>query len=68
MYINILICTDLLRTLFDLFIAGSDSTATMIKWILIYMAKYAHIQKKVQQVIDEVVPSESFPSLKDRER
>ena len=39
----------------DLFVAGADTTATTLKWALLYMVKYPHVQRKVQEELDRVV-------------
>lgn len=44
----------------DLFIAGSETTATNLQWLLLYMALHPDIQRKCQREIDNV--SFSFQS------
>ncbi|KAI4461069.1 cytochrome p450 [Holotrichia oblita] len=41
----------------DLFGAGLDTTLTTLRWYLLYMANYPHIQKRVQEEIDQVIGS-----------
>ncbi|KAM4692564.1 cytochrome P450 2F3-like [Rhinophrynus dorsalis] len=55
-------------TAFNLFIAGTDTTASTIRWALRFMLLYPEIQKKVQDEIDNVLGSEKCPSLEDRVR
>ena len=43
----------LIPTIFDLFIAGTETTATAIKWCLIYMANWPKIQEHLQRNLDE---------------
>ncbi|TNN89398.1 Cytochrome P450 2U1 [Liparis tanakae] len=50
----------------DLFIAGTDTTANSVLWILLYMVLYPDIQDKVQSEIDEVVGAQRVPSLTDK--
>lgn len=50
----------------DLFIAGTDTTANSILWILLYMVLHPDIQDKVQAEIDEVVGRHRVPSLTDK--
>lgn len=55
-------------TIADLFANGSESTASTIRWILIYLAKYPEIQAKLQKEIDEVVPRDSLPTTLHRNK
>ncbi|CAL4114072.1 unnamed protein product, partial [Meganyctiphanes norvegica] len=50
-----------------LFVAGSDTTSNTIRWTVLYMALYPHVQKRVQEEIDNVVGSDRQPGLEDRE-
>ncbi|XP_033110809.1 cytochrome P450 2U1-like [Anneissia japonica] len=50
------------RTLFDLFIAGSETTATTIMWTILYLVKYPEVQEKLQQEVDEVLGQEKKPT------
>ena len=53
-------------TLFDLFLAGSETTSTTLTWAALYMVRYPHIQEKVQQELDKVVGTNRLPSTSDR--
>lgn len=56
-----------LRTvLLDLFVAGTETTSTTLRWILVYLLQNPEVQKKVQAEIDRVVGQSCMPSLKDR--
>ncbi|CAN9505273.1 unnamed protein product [Ophioblennius macclurei] len=48
---------NLISVLTNLFAAGTDTTATTLKWALLLMAKYPHIQDKVQEELSRVVGS-----------
>lgn len=58
---------DLAASIADLFVAGSETTASTIRWICMYLARYQEEQKKVQTLIDETVPKDRLPSLEDRD-
>ncbi|CAJ1052393.1 cytochrome P450 2U1 [Xyrichtys novacula] len=50
----------------DLFIAGTDTTANSVLWVLLYLILHPDIQDKVQAEIDEVVGTQRVPSLTDK--
>ena len=41
--------------LFDLFLAGSETTSTTLTWAVLYMVRYPGVQARVQQELDSVV-------------
>ncbi|XP_070592858.1 LOW QUALITY PROTEIN: cytochrome P450 2C5-like [Erythrolamprus reginae] len=62
-----IICSeDLVMSVFDLFLAGSQSTSNAISFGLITLAYFPHIQAKAQQEIDEVVGANRAPTLENR--
>jgi cytochrome P450 len=46
-----------------LFIAGSDTTATTIRWALFFLANTPAVQKKCQEELDRVVGQDRLPSI-----
>uniref|UniRef100_A0A8D1GJW7 Cytochrome P450 2J2 n=1 Tax=Sus scrofa TaxID=9823 RepID=A0A8D1GJW7_PIG len=57
-----LICSTL-----DLFVAGTETTSTTLRWGLLYMALYPEIQEKVQAEIDRLLCQLQQPSTAARE-
>ncbi|XP_059095755.1 cytochrome P450 2B4-like isoform X2 [Tigriopus californicus] len=55
------------NSMFDLFIAGMDTTATTLSWGLIYMMKWPEIQVKVRNEIARVIGN-ATPSLNHRSK
>ena len=53
-------------TLFDLFLAGSETTSTSLTWAALYMVRYPEIQGKVQEELDKVVGVNRSPSMTDK--
>ncbi|XP_030843486.1 cytochrome P450 2J6 [Strongylocentrotus purpuratus] len=49
----------------DLFLAGSDTTATTLKWCILFMMAYPQVQSRVQDELDHVVGRERIPRLDD---
>lgn len=48
---------NLTYTVTNLFGAGTDTTATTLRWCFLFMAKYPHIQEKVHEELNRVVGS-----------
>ena len=53
-------------TLFDMMVAGSETTANTIRWILLYLIRKPSIQENMYQEISKVIGTET-PSICDRE-
>ncbi|XP_030835987.1 LOW QUALITY PROTEIN: cytochrome P450 2J6 [Strongylocentrotus purpuratus] len=50
----------------DLFIAGTETTTTTLKWCFIYMMAFPEVQSRVQAELDQVVGRERMPGWQDR--
>ena len=48
-----------------LFVAGTESTATTLRWALIYMMNYPDVMIQVQKEIDDVIGASRMPSMSD---
>ena len=57
---------NLANNLFDLFLAGAESTANTLTWSALYMIRYPEVQKRVQDELDKVVGRSRQPCLNDR--
>ncbi|XP_015253799.1 PREDICTED: cytochrome P450 2J6-like [Cyprinodon variegatus] len=51
---------------FDLFLAGTETTATTLLWALLFLAKHPEVQEKVHAEIEKVIGSSRQPSMADR--
>ncbi|NWI68606.1 CP2DH protein, partial [Todus mexicanus] len=50
----------------DLFVAGSETTSTTLRWAVLYLLLHPEIQRKVQAEIDKVIGRERSPTMMDQ--
>ncbi|XP_069130182.1 cytochrome P450 2E1-like [Argopecten irradians] len=53
-------------TVMNLFVAGTDTTSTSIRWALLYLIRYKPIQDRLRHEIMTVVGTSRLPSLADK--
>ncbi|XP_043086072.1 cytochrome P450 2B4 [Puntigrus tetrazona] len=59
---------NMVMSVVDLFLAGTDSTATTIRWGLIYLSQNPHVQERCHKEIDQVLGYDRLPSMDDRDK
>ncbi|NXX80700.1 CP2J6 protein, partial [Urocolius indicus] len=59
---------NLIQTIFDLFLAGTETTATTLCWALLYMVVYPDVQEKVQKELDAVLGRSHLICYEDRKK
>ena len=52
--------------IFLLFLAGTDTTSTTLRWGTQFMVRYPEIQSRIHREIDEVVGRNRLPTLADK--
>lgn len=57
---------NLARTIFGIFLAGTDVTASALQWFMLYMLHYPDIQRKIFEEIISVVGLERPPNMHDK--
>ncbi|XP_064602501.1 cytochrome P450 2C26-like [Liolophura sinensis] len=58
----------LLKVIGDLFVAGTETSATTLRWALFYMINYPDVQTKVRAEIHSVIGRGRFPTMADRKQ
>uniref|UniRef100_A0A8C4RBT6 Uncharacterized protein n=1 Tax=Erpetoichthys calabaricus TaxID=27687 RepID=A0A8C4RBT6_ERPCA len=59
---------NLLECVKDLFLAGTETTSTTLRFGLLVLIKFPHIQEKVQKEIAEVIGLKRSPALADKKK
>ncbi|XP_034722666.1 cytochrome P450 2G1-like isoform X1 [Etheostoma cragini] len=57
---------NLVSTVFNLYLAGTETTSSTLRFGLSVLIKYPKIQEKMQQEIDTVIERERLPYMEDR--
>ncbi|KAK6183231.1 hypothetical protein SNE40_010752 [Patella caerulea] len=57
---------DVFRVTVDLFLAGSETTATSLRWVMLYWIRYPEIQERCYQNIMEVAGDGRLVNLTDK--
>ena len=50
----------------ELFVAGTDTTATTIRWALLYFTFYPDVQERLWQEINDIIGTSRLPTLEDK--
>nr|XP_056705946.1 cytochrome P450 2J5-like [Euleptes europaea] len=59
---------NLTQCIFDLFIAGTETTSLTLRWALLHMANHPDIQEKVHKEIEDVLGSSQSLNYQDRKK
>ncbi|XP_071788972.1 cytochrome P450 2J4-like [Asterias amurensis] len=57
---------NMLLTTFELFAAGTETTASTLRWALLYMMAYPEVQARVQRELDDAVGRDRLPNMADK--
>lgn len=56
----------LVHLLGDFFVAGTETTSNLLRWMLVYLVNYPDIQEQLFNDISDAVGNERLPSLQDK--
>ncbi|XP_030016755.1 vitamin D 25-hydroxylase [Sphaeramia orbicularis] len=59
---------NLIYSVGELIIAGTETTTNTLRWAMLYMALYPNIQERVHQEIDRVITNGRAPTLQDKHK
>ncbi|CAM4607480.1 unnamed protein product [Lepidochelys olivacea] len=59
---------DMEQCIFDLFLAGTETTISTLRWALLYMVAYPNIQEKVQKEMDTLLGPSQLICYEDRKK
>ncbi|XP_074057380.1 cytochrome P450 2W1-like isoform X1 [Macrotis lagotis] len=57
---------NIIASLLDLMMAGTETTATSLQWAVLLMTKYPEVQAKVQEELDQVLGTTRLPEYEDQ--
>ncbi|XP_068135957.1 cytochrome P450 2G1-like [Hyperolius riggenbachi] len=63
---NIFIQDNLVASIFEMFVAGTETTANTLQFALLAVIKHPHIQERVQKELDEAIGPDRLPGIADR--
>ncbi|XP_014674931.1 PREDICTED: cytochrome P450 2U1-like [Priapulus caudatus] len=56
---------ELLYVVWDLFMAGTETTSTTMRWAMLFMLKHQDVCRKVQAEIDDIIGRGRLPNMAD---
>ncbi|KAG1960698.1 cytochrome P450 2B4 [Pimephales promelas] len=59
---------NMIMSIADLFLAGTDTTATTIRWGIIYLTQNPDVQERCHEEIVQALGYDRFPSMDDRDK
>ncbi|XP_069129911.1 cytochrome P450 2B5-like [Argopecten irradians] len=57
---------NLTKVVNGLFVAGTETTSTTIKWAILFLIRHPHVQIKLRHEINNVIGSSRVPSIADK--
>ncbi|XP_062621581.1 cytochrome P450 2C28-like [Saccostrea cucullata] len=57
----------LLKILGELFVAGTETTSTALRWFSLFMIRHLDVQDKMRKEINDVTGSSRYPNMEDKQ-
>ncbi|XP_072030468.1 cytochrome P450 2U1-like [Amphiura filiformis] len=57
---------NLISTIRDIYMAGTETSATTLRWLMLYMMEYPQVQSLIQTELDAVVGRNRMPRMSDK--
>ncbi|XP_062621582.1 cytochrome P450 2C8-like [Saccostrea cucullata] len=57
----------LLKILGELFVAGTETSTTALRWFSLFMIRHPDVQNKMRKEINDVIGSSRYPNMEDKQ-
>ncbi|XP_048738009.2 cytochrome P450 2C28-like [Ostrea edulis] len=55
-----------MKVVMDLFVAGTETTSTALRWFAVFMIRNPEVQEKIRKEINDVIGDSRYPSMNDK--
>ncbi|CAC5368545.1 Cytochrome P450 2W1,Cytochrome P450 2C4,Cytochrome P450 2D15,Cytochrome P450 2D16,Cytochrome P450 2C1,Cytochrome P450 daf-9,Cytochrome P450 2F3,Cytochrome P450 2B15,Cytochrome P450 2C55,Cytochrome P450 2F1,Cytochrome P450 2C23,Cytochrome P450 2C9,Cytochrome P450 2F2,Cytochrome P450 2D1,Cytochrome P450 2D6,Cytochrome P450 2H1,Cytochrome P450 2C5,Cytochrome P450 2A8,Cytochrome P450 18a1,Cytochrome P450 2C20,Cytochrome P450 2E1,Cytochrome P450 2C25,Cytochrome P450 2A12,Cytochrome P450 2H2,Cytochrome P450 2C39 len=58
----------LLKTILDLFAAGTETTSTAVQWFIVLLVNHPEVQSLMRREINDVIGTSRYPCMEERQK